>query len=146
MSDNLISKSLKPKRLALGIFAERIAADINSGARLGLLSARYIRGGANPVLIALILYPERAEMNLLEAVLEPGATHFRSLTPQVTQAHWFERAIYDFFGIRAEGHPRFKSVILHEAWPKQFHPLRPESDQLAEASTQIGRASCRERV
>jgi Ni,Fe-hydrogenase III large subunit len=42
----------------------------------------------------------------------------------VPQAHWFERAIHDFFGVIPEGHPRFKSVILHEAWPRDFHPLR----------------------
>src|SRR5207249_8405007 len=30
------------------------------------------------------------------------------------------------------GHPRFKSVILHEAWPEGFHPLREPHPTLPE--------------
>src|SRR5439155_187944 len=56
--------------------------------------------------------------------LPAGVTEFASLTARVPAAHWAERAIGDFFGLRAEGHPRWKGLLLHEAWPDLFAPLR----------------------
>src|SRR5207247_423665 len=70
-----------------------------------------------------VLYPDRAAMELLEAPLDSGQNSYPSITPRVPQAHWFERAISDYFGIHPDGHPRFKSLILHEAWPDKFFPL-----------------------
>lgn len=51
---------------------------------------------------------------ILCAPIPDGTTEYPSLTPHVPAAHWAERAIGDFFGLKANGHPRWKSLILHD--------------------------------
>lgn len=69
---------------------------------------------------------------VLSALIPEGTTEYPSLTPYVPAAHWAERAIGDFFGLKAEGHPRWKSLILHEAWPADLTPLRDDSSGKSE--------------
>jgi Ni,Fe-hydrogenase III large subunit/Ni,Fe-hydrogenase III component G len=68
---------------------------------------------------------------VISAPLPPRATEFPSLTPRLPAAHWAERAIGDMFGLAAHGHLRWKSLLLHEAWPNDFAPLR-DVDQTPE--------------
>ena len=134
---------LAPIRLKIDEFSTRIAADIAAGARLGLLTARYVSNETRPSLAALLLYPDKGDATLLEAGLDSGVDHYPSLTPKVTQAHWFERATHDFFGIRAEGHPRFKSVILHEAWRcQQTHFSSASGRRGNRIGPEINRVTC----
>jgi len=41
-------------------------------------------------------------------------------------ADWFEREVYDLFGISFDGHPNLKRILTHEAF--QGHPLRKDYD------------------
>jgi Ni,Fe-hydrogenase III large subunit len=75
----------------------------------------------------LMLNPSQGSGTLFCAEIPKGASGFPSLTLQIPAAHWAERAIGDFFGLEAEGHPRWKSLILHEAWPANLAPLRNDS-------------------
>jgi Ni,Fe-hydrogenase III large subunit/Ni,Fe-hydrogenase III component G len=36
----------------------------------------------------------------------------------------FEREMQDLFGIVAEGHPQPARLVLHEHWPRDWHPMR----------------------
>ena len=45
-----------------------------------------------------------------------------SLTPLWPIADWFEREVWDMFGIRFEGHPNLKRILMYEEFTG--HPLR----------------------
>lgn len=44
--------------------------------------------------------------------LPPGTVQYRSLTPDIPPAFWYERAIHDLHGITPTGHPRLDPLVL----------------------------------
>ena len=60
----------------------------------------------------------RVKIQLAEGETAPSSC---SIWPA---ANWLEREVYDMFGIRFEGHPDLKRILLPEGW--RGHPLRKD--------------------
>lgn len=59
--------------------------------------------------------------------LGAGVTTFPSLTPLYQEFSPYEQEIWSFFGLKPEGHPDARRVILHEEnYPADMYPLRKE--------------------
>lgn len=69
---------------------------------------------------------EHHEWLLLCTDVEGEDRCFRSITPHIHAAKWYEREIRDMFGLIAVGHPDLRRLIRHEHWPKGTHPLKKD--------------------
>jgi Ni,Fe-hydrogenase III large subunit/Ni,Fe-hydrogenase III component G len=61
---------------------------------------------------------------VLRAYADAVDPEVASITPVVPAASWAEREFQDMLGIRAEGHPDPRRLILADDWPEGVHPLR----------------------
>jgi NADH-quinone oxidoreductase subunit C len=74
------------------------------------------------VIWVLYSFP-RNERIRVKAQIADGAT-LPSSVPIWPAANWLEREVYDMFGIKFEGHPDLKRILLPEGW--KGHPLRKD--------------------
>lgn len=93
------------------------------GLRFGHMTARPSGNGAITIEV-LLLNTKEGRGEILYAPLPEGTDFYPSVTALVPSAHRAERAIGDFFGLKAVKHPLWKSLILHDnVWPLKFNPL-----------------------
>ncbi len=74
----------------------------------------------------LFTLAERKDWLLLCTDLQGEDRIFKSLTPHIHAAKWYEREIRDLFGLIPVGHPDMRRLVRHEHWPKGAHPLKKD--------------------
>jgi len=75
------------------------------------------------------LFKVGQELELIRATI--GADEkpeFPSLTPELSSAGWYEREIYELYGLKPVGHGDLRPLILHENWPRHLYPMRKDFD------------------
>jgi len=73
--------------------------------------------------IAYELYSMRHRHRLrVKLGVTSDQTSVPTVVPLFPTADWFEREVYDFFGIEFEGHPDLRRIIMPDDW--DGHPLR----------------------
>ncbi|GAB6179890.1 NADH-quinone oxidoreductase subunit C [Desulfotomaculum defluvii] len=73
------------------------------------------------------LFSVGKKMQIIKAVLsENEELEFPSITPKISAAAWYEREIYDMFGLKPIGHPDLRPLVLHENWQTGIFPLRKD--------------------
>jgi NADH-quinone oxidoreductase subunit C len=85
-------------------------------------------GGARPLarfgLVYLLTNIAAAQRMTLRVMLDEQDLRIASVVPLWEAANWLEREVWDMFGIRFEGHPDLRRILL----PEEFtaHPLRKD--------------------
>jgi NADH-quinone oxidoreductase subunit C len=71
-----------------------------------------------------ILYSFARNERIRVKILIADGESVPSATPIWPTANWLEREVFDMFGIRFDGHPDLKRILLPESW--KGHPLRKD--------------------
>src|SRR5438034_1594798 len=71
-----------------------------------------------------LLSYERNESVRVKAALEDSHLSIPTVTDLWPAANWYEREIWDMFGIRVEGHPHLERILMPKT--RKGHPLRKE--------------------
>jgi NADH-quinone oxidoreductase subunit C len=71
-----------------------------------------------------LLSLSRRETLRLRATLPGDDPVIQSVVPVWPTANWHEREIFDLLGIRFEGHPNLRRMLLPDDW--EGHPLRKD--------------------
>jgi len=107
--------------------AEAVGRSVASGGRYATLVGLDERslGGGGLALEVVVLRPGGA-LERLRAAVPLSTPAYPSITPLVPAAHWDEREARDMLGIVPVGHPDPRRLVLHERWPRGYHPLRKD--------------------
>ncbi|PYV33800.1 MAG: NADH-quinone oxidoreductase subunit C/D [Acidobacteria bacterium] len=71
-----------------------------------------------------LLSYERNEYVRVKVALEESRLSVPTITDLWPAANWYEREIWDMFGIRVEGHPHLERILMPKTW--NGHPLRKD--------------------
>lgn len=93
---------------------------------LGLCGVDYLALGLSPrfAVVYHLLSPSRQQRLRLKVPVgeeEPGVPTVVDVWPA---ANWYEREAYDMFGLRFEGHPDLRRILMPDDW--EGHPLRKD--------------------
>ena len=75
------------------------------------------------VVYHLLSIPKKERVRL-KVRLNSSSPNIDSLTPIWPGANYFEREVFDLFGVRFAGHPYLRRIMMPEDW--EGHPLRKD--------------------
>ena len=64
---------------------------------------------------------------VVRAEVDPDSMEYPSVTPRVPACVWSEREAFDMFGLRAQGLPDERRLVLPDDWPSNLYPLRKDA-------------------
>ncbi|MBC7288496.1 MAG: NADH-quinone oxidoreductase subunit C [Armatimonadetes bacterium] len=122
----------KPSRLYVNVRREALARAAE--VLFGDLGARYVVGGGTDLrehndtflVTHFFAFDKDGIYMALHTEVPPDDPTVPSITPVIPGANWAEREIYDTIGVRAEGHPDPRRLVLPEDWPEGVFPLRSD--------------------
>ena len=106
---------------------ERVAALVAEGGRFVTLVGLDDRAiGGEGLAVEAVVQRADGALARLRAGLDIDEPAYPSISSLVPAAHWDEREAKDLFGIQPVGHPDPRRLVLHETWPRGYHPLRKD--------------------
>jgi Ni,Fe-hydrogenase III large subunit/Ni,Fe-hydrogenase III component G len=115
------------ERVSAEALGPRLRDELAAGGRFVMLLGLDERsaGGDGLALETVALRPG-GTLARFRAGVPLDAAAYPSVTPLVPAAHWDERETRDLLGIVPTGHPDPRRLVLHERWPRGYHPLRKD--------------------
>lgn len=95
-----------------GEFRDAVLTGVAEGGRLAALFGRPLDRDAVQ-LIAVLAYGTTGGLSVASTRVSNA---YPALTPDCSQAHWFEREIAEQWGVRPEGHPWLKPIRFHASY------------------------------
>jgi len=92
--------------------------------RGGAGDADEVRPDAMFTAVYQLLSPQRDRDLRLKVALDGDDLSLPSIRGLYPNADWYEREVWDMFGIRFDGHPHLKRILMPPTW--HGHPLRKE--------------------
>jgi NADH-quinone oxidoreductase subunit C/D len=87
------------------------------------------RAAGELTLVYHLLRPSDGEEIRVKVALDLQDLSAPSLCAVWENANWYEREVYDMFGVHFEGHPDLRRILMPESWVG--HPLRKDSSSRA---------------
>ncbi|MHB8891167.1 MAG: hydrogenase large subunit [Candidatus Limnocylindrales bacterium] len=114
-------------RVPADALGARLADEAAAGGRFVMLVGLDERSvGAEGLAVEAIAIRPDGTLARYRAGVPLDAAAYPSITPLVPAAHWDEREARDLLGIVPVGHPDPRRLVLHERWPRGYHPLRKD--------------------
>jgi len=116
---------LEVEAKALADAARCLQDDLKGRFLISAATDRRATNGAFAVTHFFSLDPDKLFVSLTARVPE-GSAVVPSITPAVPAANWAEREIQDMLGVKTEGHPDPRRLVVADDWPEGLYPLRKD--------------------